>query len=110
VKQINSGKFIGGILDTLNRMAFFISIGNTFLIIVTFYNTGGIGLIKHVFPWANLWWFLLGVFLLLCIAMAFVYFVITPSYFKFYSDQFYKHNILLKRDIELIKKKLDIHD
>jgi hypothetical protein len=110
MKQVNSGKFIGAILDTLNRMAFFISIGNTGLIIITFYNTDGVSLLKRVVPWLNFWWFLLIIGMAVLGLMAFVYFVITPSYFNFYSNQFYKHDSPMKRDIELIKKKLNIND
>ena len=110
MKQVNTGKFIGGLLDTMNRMAIFISMGNTLLIIVTFYNTNGIGLLKRVLPFMNLWWFLLFIGLLTIMIMALVYFVITPSYFHFYSSQFYKHNSPIKRDLELIKKKLNIND
>lgn len=110
MKQVNSGKFIGAILDTLNRMAFFVSIGNTLLIAVTFYNTGGIKMIQQYLAWFNLWWFVLLVLVLLVASMAFTYFVITPSYFNFYSTQFYKHDSPIKRDLELIKKKLNIND
>ena len=108
MKQINTGKFIGAVLDTLNRTAFFISAGNTVLIAITYYNTGGGKMLKDIFPFMNMWWFMLFVAILICFAMAFVYFVITPSYFRFYSSQFYNHDSPMKRDIEAIKRKLDI--
>lgn len=110
MKQYNSGKFIGGILDTLNRTSVFISAGNTILIIATFYNTGGGLFIKRLLPWMNMYWFMLLALLLASLAMLFVYFVITPSYFNFYSTQFYKHDSPMKRDIEAIKYKLGIED
>ena len=108
IRQINTGKFIGAILDTLNRTAFFISAGNTVLLAVTYYNTGGGQMLKDIFPFMNMWWFLFFVSVLVFFAMIFVYFVITPSYFRFYSNQFYNHDSPMKSDIEAIKRKLDI--
>lgn len=108
VKQINTGKLIGGILDTFNRTAFFVTIINTVVLACTFYNTGGGAFLKGIFPFMNMWYFLLFVFILVCIAMVFVYLIITPSYFRFFSHQFYHEDSQLREDIDKIKRKLEI--
>ena len=108
MKQINTGKFIGAVLDTLNRTSVFISVWNTILIAITYYNTGGGDTLQELFPWMNMGWFMLLVVMLAILAMVFVFFVITPSYFRFYSSQFYNHDSPMKRDIEAIKRKLEI--
>ena len=108
MKQINTGKFIGAVLDTLNRTSVFISVWNTILIAITYYNTGGGETLKSLLPFMNVAWFMFFVVILICVVLVFVYFVITPSYFRFYSSQFYNHDSPMKRDIEAIKRKLEI--
>lgn len=110
LRQHNLGNWIGGIIDAFNRVAFFITAINTIMIIAMFYGmTAGPWLVERL-PWLTFPVFMsLAVFGII-VAMVLAYMFLLPSSMSFFNKHFYKHKNPMKRDLDLIKKKLGITD
>jgi hypothetical protein len=115
LKQINSGSFMGSVLDTYGRAATFFTITNMIMLAATFYNTTGQQYFKPIFPWLSFTVFMLLLSLSFILFMVIVYIFITPSSMSFFNHQTWNHDnpmrkelIEIKEDIKKIYEKLEI--
>ncbi len=103
LKQHNIGKQWGMFTHTAGQLAMFVSAINLFLIAITAYNTT---LSSWFVGWGirvQLWMFLAVVVVLLLITFVVLYKFALPSYYSVFNEQFYRHDNLLRKDIEILK-------
>lgn len=110
LRQHNTGKWIGGLIDAYSRVSFFVSAVNTLMIIAMFYGmTAGPWLVARI-PWLTFPVFMSLAVVGIVVAMVIAYAVLLPSSMSFFNEQFYKHNNPMKRDLDRIKERLGITD
>lgn len=103
-RQRNIGKQWGIIAQVAAQAAIFISIINLFLIAVTAYNTTICGWLAERGIYIQFWVFAAIIIGFLAIVFTLLYKFALPSFYSFWNDQFYRHDNLLRKDIELLKK------
>jgi hypothetical protein len=99
--------WIGGLKDILTMVAFYMSMINFGLIILTSYEVTLGKYIKTYLPWFNILYFYLLMFIILGLAMLFEYKFIYPSLYAFRNKQEYSHQNLLRGDLKEIKERLE---
>lgn len=98
LKQYKLG-WIGGFKDILTMVIFYMSIINFCLVAVTAYNTGLREWLLIYFPWMKVYIFYGFLFLIALIAMIIEYKFVYPSFYAFRSQQEYKHQSPIQRDL-----------
>lgn len=109
-KQSHTATWIGGIKEVLAHTLFWISMINFVLISVTAYNTTLKPYIMDYAPWMTYPVFFLALTILVGIAMIVEYKIIIPGVISFRNNQEYAHQSPIKKDLEKIKKALNIKD
>jgi len=102
--QHNIGKQWGMFAQTMGQLAIFVSAINFLLIAITAYNTT---LSVWFVNWGihiQLWMFLCVVIVLLLVIFVLLYKFALPSYYSVFNEQFYQHDNLLRKDIDVLKK------
>lgn len=107
LKQYTLG-WIGGFKDILTMVIFYMSIINFCLVAVTAYNTGLREWLLVFFPWMKIYIFYGFLFLIALVAMIVEYKFVYPSFYAFRSQQEYKHQSPIQKDLAKCLKKLDI--
>ena len=106
LKQYKLG-WVGGFKDILTMVIFYMSMISFSLIVITAYNTGLRDWLLIYFPWMKIYIFF-GVFLLIALfAMIIEYKFVYPSFYAFRSQQEYKHQSPLRKDLNKCLEKLD---
>ncbi len=103
-KQHYIGKQWGTFAQSVSQGAIFITLLNLFLLSATAYNT-------TLRPWFELknidipyWLFLAVMLILILFGYILLWKFAVPSFYKVFTEQFYREDSLLRQDIELIKK------
>ncbi len=107
-KQNGAATWIGSMKEVLAHTLFWVSMINFVLIAATFYNTTFYPVIKDKLPNFSFILFLGALSVVVLIAMFVEYKFIIPSVLAFRNKQEYKHQNLIRRDLEKIKLKLGI--
>lgn len=105
-KQHNTGYKIGGLKDLLARVLFYVSGMNFVLLAATAYHTTLREPIHEYVPWFTFPLFLGTMIALVLIAMALEYKLVLPSSMAYANLQMYKHQSLLKKQLDRIEKTL----
>lgn len=103
-KQKNIGKQWGMFAQVAAQISIFVGMLNLLLISVTAYNT-------TLSPWfaaygihLQLWMFVVIIAGFLGVMSILLYKFALPSVYSFWNDQFYRHDNLMREDIETLKK------
>ena len=104
IGQKNMGQQWGVFAQTAGQLSIFIGVINLLLLSATAYNTTlSAWFTAYGIP-LNFWMFMCIIAFLLVVTSVVLYKYALPSFFSFFNDQFYRHDNLLRHDIELLKK------
>lgn len=107
--QQHNIKGIGMIISVLYLTSPLIGIGMYVVNAMTFYTVASYNIHK-IFPWMNLFWFLLILAFTMIVLLLIFYVLVYASYQAFINKQAYIHNNPIEKDLKAIKKKLGIAD
>lgn len=103
VGQRDIGKTWGYVSQVSSQMTIFITVINLFMLAATFYQTTFGGWMQDRGWYCPFWMFMVILIVLLGVTAVLVFKYAVPSFFNAFNDQFYKHNNLLRKDIDEIK-------
>lgn len=110
LKQKQTGNTWGYIVQTASQAAVIVTVVNFFMLAGTFFTVAVNPVLRGMGVAMPFWLFLVILVVPLGIAGVLMFKFAVPSFFSAFNDQFYKHNNLLRQDIEQIKKKLGIEE
>lgn len=91
--------WLGKLVDSLYTSLPILSIVNFLSIVTVLYTTTREYLVA-VIPWMNIYWFLLGLFLITAVTMALIYLLVLPSLWTWRSKMMYGFDSELMKDIK----------
>ena len=105
LRQYNTGRKIGALLDTYQRTAGVISAIQYVTMIIILYTTSARPFLDIYYPWVTFWMFMLIAVVMVLVVMVIVYMIAAPSTFAFHNQQLWKHDNPMRFKLEKIEKK-----
>jgi len=105
-KQYNTGSWIGGAKDLLGRSLFYVGVINFALLAVTAYHTTLRDVLSVWIPWLTFPIFMGALIAIVLASMVIEYKLILPSTIAYLNSQSYKHQSLLRMQLDRIEKTL----